>query len=83
MKEELKQKMISVIGSYSNPLVESIAESCAQVAIDFYKERDQALSMSVVSGELFCSCGKPSKIPLCFDCFKSNLDKIDPQNNYH
>ena len=43
----------------------------------------QALSMSGVSDELFCSCGKPSKMPLCFDCFKGNLDEIDPQNNYH
>lgn len=49
MKEELKQKMIGVIGTHSNGLIESIAEKCAQVAIDHYKERESALSMSGVS----------------------------------
>jgi gamma-glutamyl phosphate reductase len=48
MKDDLKQKMIGVIGTHSNALIESIAEKCAQVAIDFYQERDQALSMSGV-----------------------------------
>ena len=52
MKDDLKQKMIGVIGTHSNALIESIAEKCAQVAIDFYQERDQALSMSGVSGSL-------------------------------
>jgi len=63
MKEELKQKMIGVIGSYSNPLIESIAERCAQVAIDFYEKRNQALSMSGVVGrseQLACpECENP------------------------
>lgn len=49
MKEELKQKMIGVIGTHSNTLIESIAEKCAQIAVDHYKERHQALSMSGVS----------------------------------
>jgi hypothetical protein len=53
-KEELKKKMIGVIGSYPNSLIESIAEQCAQVAVDFYKEREQALNTSSVA----CSvCG--------------------------
>ena len=49
MKEELKQKMIGVIGTHSNALINSIAEKCAQVAVDFIEARDQVLSMSGVS----------------------------------
>lgn len=50
MKQELKQKMIGVIGTHSNALIESIAKKCAQVAVDFIEARDQALSMSGVVG---------------------------------
>jgi hypothetical protein len=35
MENELKEKMILVIGSHSNPLIETIAERCAQVAMEF------------------------------------------------
>ncbi len=49
MKEELKQKMIGVIGTHSNALIESIAERCAQVAIDFILKHNPALGKSDVS----------------------------------
>jgi hypothetical protein len=63
MKEELKQKMISVIGTHSNALIESIAEKCAQVAVDFIEIRNQALSMSGVSGSVADAIGR--KCPFC------------------
>jgi hypothetical protein len=50
MKEELKKEMIGVIGSHSNALIDSIAERCAQVAIDFYEKRGQALHIHGVVG---------------------------------
>lgn len=43
MKEELKKRMLEAIGSYPNALIISIAENCAQVAVDFYKEREKPL----------------------------------------
>ena len=50
--------MVLVIGAYPNSLVKSIAENCAQVAVDFYKEREQALDTSSV---VYCSCIIPIK----------------------
>ena len=68
MKEELKQKMIGVIGSYQNSLIESIAEQCAQVAVDFYKERELALDTSSVRE---CTC-----IYDCDNCGELNVKPI-------
>lgn len=40
---ELKKKMINVIGSSSNPLIESIAERCTNVALLFCLGQSQGL----------------------------------------
>jgi len=58
VKEELKKRMVLVIGSYQNSLIELIAEQCAQIAVDYYKEREQALDTSSVR---YCSCMIPIK----------------------
>jgi hypothetical protein len=77
MKEELKNRMIVVIGSYPNPLIESIAEQCAQVAFDFYKEREQALDKSKVrESSLSCKkCGGYFGVNINHRCFKC-LEKL-------
>ena len=49
MKEELKKRMIAVIGESVIQTKDSIAEKCAQVAIEYCLEQNQALNMSGVS----------------------------------
>ncbi len=75
MKEELKKEMIGVIGSYSNALIESIAERCAQVAIDFYEKRGQALHIHGVSDWVAVSEGMPdSEVKvLCYHEYSGNF----------
>lgn len=48
MKEELKNRMIVVMVSCASHRTEWIAEKCAEVAMDFYKKREQALDTSNV-----------------------------------
>jgi hypothetical protein len=49
MEKEIKKRMIRVIGTSSNPLVESIAERCTQIALDFILKNNPALGKSGVS----------------------------------
>ena len=56
MKEELKKKMIAVIGNSDRLWTQIIAEKCAQIAIDHYKERESALSMSGVTCRIISGC---------------------------
>ena len=49
MKEELREKMLVVIGSPERTYSKIVADKCAQIAVDYYKERERALSMSGVS----------------------------------
>lgn len=57
MKEELKEKMIGVIGNPDRLWSQLIAEKCAQIAVDNYKEREKELDTSNVSNqrELLCA----------------------------
>jgi hypothetical protein len=48
MKDEIKKEMIKAIGTYNNSLVDSIAESCANVALKYIEQSRQA----AVSGAL-------------------------------
>ena len=54
--------MIGVIGESVIQTKESIAEKCAQVAIEYFKERESALSMSGVVNRK-----KKSKCDYCDD----------------
>ena len=42
------------------------------------RKNNKPFAIPAVSGrseQLFCSCGKPSKIPICMDCFKKGLER--------
>ena len=72
MKEELKQKMIAVIGNPDRRWSQIIAEKCAQIAVDHYEGRKPALSMSGVTESVCDNCEPISGFYLGMTCPKCN-----------
>lgn len=79
MKEELKQKMLDGISKEPNLRDRRmIAEKCAQIALEFFGFKNQALSMSGVSGSVCDKCHKDENYagtPVCKECLLDIYDK--------